>query len=595
MKKPLLQVNRLTVQINTRQVLSQVVDEVSFNIHAGEIFALVGESGCGKSMTALAINRLLPPFGYLCQGSEVYLGDLPLHLIAENQMRQVRATRIGMIFQDPSLALNPVLTVGEQVREAFHFTSCKQARIQAAQLLEQVGITQPTSFLRRYPHELSGGMKQRVVIAMALAKSPDLLIADEATTALDVTTQAQVLTLIKELNQRLQMAILFITHDLSIVQQLADKVAVMYAGQLIEQNSCATFFETPHHPYSQQLLNSIIKERSQTLTPIPGQIPPLEQAFTLCRFKPRCSCAFKNCEQNLPPLIELSATHQVRCHYDKTPLLPPAPFKKRVVEEAPGSLLLRVSDLKVVFSVKKGFFKRTYLTAVDNISFDLYEGETLALVGESGCGKTTVAKAIMQLIQAKSGVVNFQGVNLNQLSARKLKKYRQQLQMIFQDPAGAMNPRWSIKQILEEGMRAFKIGTDKSERQDRINVLLAQVGLDPAIQSRFPHQLSGGQRQRVAIARALTLGASLLICDEPTSSLDTSIQAQILNLLKSLQHDLSISLLFITHNMNAVKYLAHRVAVMYQGQIVEYGRVEQILNAPQHPYTQGLLQAVKMN
>ncbi len=607
-KETLLHVNHLTVQIHTASHVIRAVDDVSFTINRGEIFALVGESGCGKTMTALSVNRLLPENARLCEGSEIILDGLPLHQLSENNMRKVRGAKIGMVFQDPGVALNPVLTIGQQIREAM--PNSVNAKDNILSLLEKVKIADPLGCFEQYPHQLSGGMKQRIVIAMALAQSPDLLIADEPTTALDVTTQAQVLNLIKELNQQLHMAILLIAHDLGVVGQLADTVGQMYAGHMVEKAPKTEFFNKPLHPYS-QLLFAAIPEMSHAREPlaaIPGQVPLLDKEFPLCRFKGRCPYVFKACEEHKPKLIPVNEQHTVRCHWYDKAILATLPLALREMpkminikteimgDNAPDDyeVELKIENLKVYFPIRKGIFKRTvgWVKAVNDLSLTLMEGQTLALVGESGSGKTTVGKAIVRLVEATSGKIEFQHKNLLKISGSKLRSMRGLFQMIFQDPFASMDPRMQINDIIAEGMLALKIGSDEAERQERIDYLLSQVGLSPLMKERYPHQLSGGQRQRVAIARALAVGAQLIVCDEPTSALDVSVQAQILNLLKSLQEDLGISFLFITHNIGVVQYLADTVAVMYQGNIVEYGPVQWVLKDPQHPYTQRLLAAV---
>lgn len=614
----ILTVKNLTVQIQTTRDVIQPVDNVSFTLARGEIFCLVGESGCGKTMTALSINRLLPNNADLCQGTQIFLDGIPLHSLSEKKMQKIRSKRIGMIFQDPALALNPVLTVGDQVMEALaqgnsESLSKKAQKQSVIELFDEVRIPEPSLFLDYYPHQLSGGMKQRVVIAMALAKSPDLLIADEPTTALDVTTQAQVLNLIKDLNKQFKMAILLITHDLGIVGQMADNVAVMYAGHFIEQGPKEIFFDAPKHPYSKKLF-SAIPDRAQhdkTLATIPGQVPPLDRTFPLCRFKDRCQFVFKPCEQIKPKLIGLMNHQHVRCHWYDEDILKTIPSKLRIkkleacnnmsqfiesseINDDEVRVVLDVRDLKVHFPIRKGFFKRTvgHVKAVDDVSLTLQEGQTLALVGESGCGKTTVGKAILRLIEPNTGKITYDDKDLLKLSKRKLKAYRSEMQMIFQDPYSSVDPRFSVRDIILEGMIALNIGSDDEERENRVEVLLEQVGLPINIKDRYPHELSGGQRQRVSIARALAVGAQLIICDEPTSALDLSVQAQILNLLKRLQSELVISYLFITHNIGVVNYLADYVAVMYLGRIIEYGPAKAVLAAPKHPYTQALLNSV---
>ncbi len=618
--KPVLNVKKLRVQIRTPNGIVRAVDGVDFSISKGEIFALVGESGCGKSMTALSINRLLPDNAYICEGSEIYFEDTGLHLLSENKMRHIRRNKIGMIFQDPATALNPVMTVGEQVREAIQngngTSKNRSLKNQVLDILEKVRLPSPATILHQYPHQLSGGLKQRVVIAIALAHSPSLLIADEATTALDVTTQAQVLGLIKELNKTLNMAILLITHDLGIVAQMADRVAVMYAGHIIEKSSIDDFLNSPLHPYSKQLFAALPENtrHGDELTVIPGHVPSLNRDFPLCRFKERCKFSFSACEKIKPAFVTLKDEHSVRCHWYDEKIMKKIPTPLRIESlisdiklikddlafyqefeiENLDAPLLKVKDLHVHFPVKQGFFKKTigHIKAVDGVSFNLHEGQTLALVGESGCGKTTVGKAILRLVNTTKGEVIFNNTNILKLKGSKLREKRSELQMIFQDPYSSMDPRMRVTDIIEEGMIALKIGSNANERQDRIDVLLEQVGLSAILKDRFAHELSGGQRQRVAIARALAVGANLIVCDEPTSALDVSVQAQILNLLKSLQNDLSISFLFITHNIGVVNYLADFVAVMYLGRIVEYGPAQEVLRDPKHPYTQALLRSV---
>lgn len=531
---PLLTINKLQVQIDSnREMITPVID-VSLTIGVGQIFALVGESGSGKTLTALSINRLLPINAYLCEGTQIWLKDLPLHQLSEKEMQRIRGTRVAMIFQDPGLALNPVMTVGDQIKEGFIKNrdkkySNKIIREKSIELLRRVKIDDPAFCLGKYPHELSGGMKQRVMIAMALSGEPDLLIADEPTTALDVTTQAEVLNLLKEINKNTQMAILFITHDLGVVASISDVVAVMKEGKIIEQHSKQDFFTQATHPYTIKLIEAM-----------PERLPA------------------------------------------KTQQSPPEK------DEAP---ILAVKDLKVYFPIRKGIFKRTvgHVKAVDGISFELYEGETLAIVGESGSGKTSLGKAILRLLPSQAGKIYFMQTDFLELSSRKLREYRSSIQMIFQDPYSSVDPRMTVSQIIEEGMIALNIGTDEAERKDRVRVLLEEVELSPNLSERYPHELSGGQRQRVSIARALAVGAKLIVCDEPTSSLDVSVQAQVLKLLRQLQEDLVISYLFITHNMGVVNYMADKVAVMHQGKCVEYGDAQKVLKHPQDLYTQKLL------
>lgn len=618
---PVLNVKNLSIRLPVKNEWLQAVDGVDLCIYPGEVFALVGESGCGKSMTVAGITRLLPPQAQIMQNCQIMLHDVPIHELSEHAMAAVRGKKIGMIFQDPMASLNPVLSIGEQLFEAIRLgLDAKQANIQqlrqeATTLLKQVRIPDPEQILKQYPHQLSGGMKQRIIIAMALAKKPDLLIADEPTTALDVTTQAQVLHLIQTLNQTYHVPILLITHDLGVVAQMADKVAVMYAGHIIEQSPAKDFFAHPSHPYSKMLLKALPEKAKQTqaLQVIPGQVPLLTQEFALCRFKDRCPYQFKACEMDMPKLSSLNPNHTVRCHWyeaSKQSLFP-KPITLETLEQLDDSAqsnrssdnnnelratqpaLLQCHDFEVHYPIKRGILKRTigYVRAVDGIDIAIEEGQTLALVGESGCGKTSAGKALLKLIDSKGQYI-LDDRDMQRLRGRRLRKARADFQMIFQDPYSSMNPKMRIHDILLEGMQSLKIGTNKIEQEDRINVLLEQVGLNPEMKWRYPFEFSGGQRQRIAIARALSVGPKLIICDEPTSALDVSVQAQILNLLKSLQSELGISYLFITHNINVVQYIAHTVSVMYLGKIVEMGSVDEVLHQPKHPYTQALLDSV---
>jgi peptide/nickel transport system ATP-binding protein len=582
------------------------VDGLSFTIARGETFAIVGESGCGKSMTALAMLRLLPETGQITDGT-VKVDGLEVMSLPEAAMRAVRGRRIAIIFQEPATSLNPVLTVGRQIREVLerHLgLSGASARARAVELLESVGMPDAGRRLDEYPFQLSGGLKQRVMIAIALAAEPDLLIADEPTTALDVTIQAQVLDVLRKLQRDRGMAILLITHDLGVVAQMAHHVGVMYAGQLVEVAMRAQFFRTPQHPYSRKLFEALpdAAKRDGTLAVIKGQVPPLYSEFHGCRFADRCDFAWERCRAETPGLQDGGEGHLIRCHlYDaaettrraEAGILKPAP-DGTLMAPPPVDLrpLLQVRDLKVHFPIRRGLFKRTvgHVKAVDGISLDLAAGRTLALVGESGCGKTTAGKAILQLLREASGEVSFEGTRLDQLRGNALRRRRADFQIVFQDPYASLNPRMRVNDILEEGI--LSLGLAGPQTEGRILQLLDQVGLPRDARQRYPHEFSGGQRQRIAIARALAVNPKLIVCDEPTSALDVSVQAQILNLLRTLQQELSLSYLFITHNIAVVEYLAHDVAVMYLGRIVERGTTAEVLGSPKHPYTQALLSAV---
>jgi len=503
----LLSIRDLSVQIGA----ARPVAGVSFEIAKGETFALLGESGCGKSMTALALMRLLPNAARIAGGAVEFAGA-DLLARTEADMRAVRGGRIGMIFQEPATSLNPVLTVGAQIEEALRLHAGGDARARVVELLAAVGIPDPERRAGEYPFQMSGGMKQRAMIAMALAGEPELLIADEPTTALDVTIQAQVLDLLDEIKRRRGMALLLITHDLGVVARMADRVGVMRDGRLVEVAKKEEFFRAPAHPYSRTLFAA------------------------------------------LPENME-------------------APRKSAPAGRRP---LLEVRDLRVHFPIRRGVLRRTvgHVRAVDGVDLDLAAGRTLALVGESGCGKTTAGKAVLGLIPPSGGAVRWEGAPLTGLQPSRM-------QMVFQDPFGSLNPRMRIGEIVAEG----NPGADVAE-------LLRRVGLAPEMAGRYPHEFSGGQRQRIAIARALAVNPQVLICDEPTSALDVSVQAQVLRLLVELREGLGLAYLFITHNIAVVDYLADEVAVMYLGRVVERGTAEEVLRGARHPYTQALLAAV---
>jgi peptide/nickel transport system ATP-binding protein len=546
--------------------------------------------------------RLLPESGRIVSG-EVELSGVDLLSLPEAAMRTVRGRRIAMIFQEPATSLNPVLTVGAQIREVLErHTDLRGGRIDARvqSLLDSVGVPDAARRAEEFPFQLSGGLKQRAMIAMALAAGPDLLIADEPTTALDVTIQAQVLELLRDLQKKNGMAILLITHDLGIVAQMAHRVAVMYAGQMVEVAQAQRFFTTPQHPYSRKLFEALpgSSKRDSELAVIKGQVPPLTAEFRRCRFTERCDFAFDRCSAEAPGWTRITADHEVRCHLRERERAgaahaADAGSSAAVPALAPAAALLSVRDLKVHFPIRKGLFKHTvgFVKAVDGVSLEIGAGRTLGLVGESGCGKTTVGKAILQLVRAE-GEVEFGGIELTTLRRSALRAHRRDFQIIFQDPYASLNPRMRVADILAEGMASLGIEANAAARAKRVAEILDQVGLARDSVERYPHEFSGGQRQRIAIARALAVRPKLIVCDEPTSALDVSVQAQILNLLKSLQRELGLSYLFITHNIAVVEYLAHEVAVMYLGRIVERGTMEEVLRAPRHPYTQALLAAV---
>ena len=508
-----------------------VVDDISFEIRPGETFALVGESGSGKSITALSVLRLLPNNAEM-RAANISLQEQDLLNIPEIDFCRLRGRRIGLIFQDPMSSLNPVMTIGEQIAEVLHIhfqLSKSETNQRVLELLRQVEIPEPERRIHEYPHQLSGGQRQRVMIAIALAGKPDLLIADEPTTALDVTIQAQILDLLKNLQKQTGMALWLISHDLALVSNIADRIAVMQKGKIVETAGIAEFFHQARHPYSLKLL---------------AALPKME------------SCVGR-----------------------------PAQTK---------TALLSVEKFKVYYPIRKGIFKRVvgHIKAVDGVDFELHSGSTLALVGESGCGKTSLGKGLLNLIPAEAGRVLFAGVDMTQLSGETLRRQRAEMQIVFQDPFAAMNPRMLVGDIIAEGLAALRPNIGREEKQSRVAELLLQVDLPTDAALRYPHEFSGGQRQRICIARALAVEPKLIICDEPTSALDVSVQAQIIVLLKNLQKQQGLSYLLITHNLGVVAEMADEVAVMYQGKIVEHGLVEQVLLRPKHDYTRTLLAAV---
>jgi peptide/nickel transport system ATP-binding protein len=622
--RPLLSVKGLRAWLDTGDAVVRAVDGVSFDVMPGETFALVGESGCGKSMTALSIMRLLPDAGSVVAGSVGFEGRDLMHL-PESAMRDVRGRSIGMIFQEPALSLNPVMTAGDQVAEALkRHTSLEGAALEARvlELLDAVRIPDATRRRHEYPFQLSGGMKQRIMIAMALACDPELLIADEPTTALDVTIQAQVLELLGELQRTRKMSLMLITHDLGVVSGVAHRVAVMYAGQIVETAARDAFFERPAHPYSRKLFDSLPSagKRGAALDVIRGSVPRLTGEFTGCRFADRCDYAWEYCRRVAPDLYDAGNGQLARCHLfnpgaegrqDARRQTPDASARPsggagghrssliphpsaHAVEQRSSAPLLEARDLKVHFPIHKGVFRRVvaHVKAVDGVTLSIHAGRTLGLVGESGCGKTTVGKGILRLVEPTGGQVLFDGADLAHLTRSELRPRRKDVQIIFQDPYSSLNPRMRVLETLEEGMAALDVGGGRAERQARVDALLAEVGLPAEAKYRYPHEFSGGQRQRVAIARALSVEPRLIVCDEPTSALDVSVQAQILNLLKELQQRKGLAYLFITHNISVIEYLAHEVAVMYLGRIVEHGTVSEVLATPRHPYTRALLSAV---
>ena len=571
-RERVLDIRGMTVGFECDRQMIPAVRDLSLHVDRGSTVVVVGESGSGKSVTSLSIMRLIEYGGGRILGGEMRFrrtsGDvIDLAQASDETMRQVRGAEIGMIFQEPMTSLNPVLTVGEQITEAILLhqrRSVPEALKEAQATLDHVRIPDAARVMRRYPHELSGGMRQRVMIAIALSCRPQLLIADEPTTALDVTVQAQILHLIRELQREMQMGVLLITHDMGVVAESADRVVVMRRGDLVEENETRMLFAAPAHPYTRALMAAVPKLGAMSGTDLPAR-------FELVR------------EQLVEP-----AGAPVAMPDDALdpPALSDAPEKK-------PDVVLSVRELVTRFDVRSGFFSRVRrrVHAVERVSFDLYAGETLGLVGESGCGKTTTGRSLLQLVQPDSGSIYFDGVDLARRDRRSSRLLRRNIQLVFQDPFASLNPRMRIGDAIMEPMIVQGIASGR-DAQRRAATLLEKVGLDASMARRWPHQLSGGQRQRICIARALSTDPRVLVADESVSALDVSIQAQIVNLLIDLQRDLGIACLFISHDMAVVERISHRVAVMYLGQVVEIGPRRAVFENPQHAYTRKLMAAV---
>lgn len=586
----LLKVSNLSVSFKQGDSWVLALKDLNFTIARGETLSLLGESGCGKSLTALSLIQLLPENAFVHQKSQIHFQGENLLEQTEKAWREIRGRKIAFVFQEPMTSLNPVLTIRYQLQEAILSqgpldTSAIEKRVM--ELMQLVEMPTPEQKLAAYPHQLSGGQKQRVMIAMALAGNPELLIADEPTTALDVTVEAQVLALLQRLQQKLNMAMLLITHDLSVVKRMAHRVCVMYAGEIVEVADTDNLMRAPRHPYTKELLNCIpsYKKRHQDLDVIDGVVPALTEMPEGCRFKARCHHAYEACQRH-GELITINPQSQVRCHlYDNSTdhqlINQEQKHQTRGLTE-PGELRLSVDNLSVYYPIYKGLLRRHVddVKAVHDVSFALHAGQTLAIVGESGSGKTTLAQAIAGLVETTAGEINFHNIS------------QQDIQMVFQDPFSSMNPRMLVEDILLEGVVARGDKLTKKEKANKVADLLAMVGLPKQSAHRYPHQFSGGQRQRLSIARALAVSPKLLICDEPTSALDVSVQAQILNLLKTLQADLNLSYLFISHDLNVVSYLAHEILVMKSGRLVETGATAPLIESPKEDYTQRLLESV---
>ena len=599
---PLIEIKDLNVQFVTSHGTVHAVEDLSYSVYPGEMVAIVGESGSGKSVSALAVMQLLPPGTARIPKGSVRFNGRELLQLSDEEMRRIRGREIAMIFQEPMTSLNPVLRIGLQIMEPLiiHLgMDDAAARARAIELLTLVGITDPESRLNQYPHQLSGGMRQRVMIAIGLSCNPKLLIADEPTTALDVTIQAQILELMKDLSRRLDVAVVIITHNLGIVARYADRVNVMYAARLVESGTAERVFSRPLHPYARGLLGAVPRldrGRAAKLATIDGAPPNLLNPPSGCRFRPRCRFAIEKCLVD-PPLEMGEPGHMAACHrvHEIEALDPPmaraAGTQKPGVNGHDGSPILDIKHAKKYFPVRVGFLRKPkQVRAVDDVTIDIRAGETLGLVGESGCGKSTLGRLVLRLDEPTGGEIRFEDVNLAGLDREAMTAVRKKMQVIFQDPYSSLNPRMTVGQIIGEPIRVHGI-LPKPQISDRVAELLQVVGLFPYMALRYPHELSGGQRQRVGIARALAVNPRVIVCDEAVSALDVSIQGQVINLLEDLQQELGLTYLFIAHDLAVVRHISSKVAVMYLGRIVEYAPADQLFADPKHPYTRALLAA----
>ncbi len=605
---PLLELENLHTQIKLKEGVVRAVDGITLHIDQGETLGIVGESGCGKTMTALSVMNLLPVGGRITTGS-IKLNGTEISNLGDEQMRSIRGNEIGMIFQDPLTSMNPTMTVGKQIAEAVQLhrdVSKSQAMDRAVEVLDLVGMPRARERVTDYPHQFSGGMRQRAMIAMALACEPKLLIADEPTTALDVTIQKQILELIDGLRLRLGMSVMLVTHDLGVIAGRADRVAVMYAGKVAETTTTDAIFLNRRHPYTEALFEALPDEAAdarEKLYSIPGLPPDLVHPPSGCRFAPRCRYAQDRCRAEEPPLAGENPGHKFACFFpvgeaekQGLPTLPDeshrAPAQPMAANGAPhGAQLLLVEHLVKDFPVTKGAVMQRrvgFVSAVADVSFEVPRGETFGLVGESGCGKTTIGRLVVGLEKPTQGSIKIEGTDLAGMSNREYRRQRRKIQFMFQDSYASLDPRMRAGAILREPLVVQGIGSRK-EQDKRVAEMLDHVGLPRSATERYPHEFSGGQRQRLGFARALVLSPELIVADEPVSALDVSIQAQVLNLMRELQSDLGLTYLFISHDLAVVRYLSTQIGVMYLGKLVEVGPADEVYLTPAHPYTRGLI------
>ena len=579
MENKLLEFKNLVTEFHTEGASVKAVNNVSFTLSKGETIGIVGESGSGKSVTSLSAMRLIPsPPGIISGGEIVFYpedgGPTNLLELSKEEMRKFRGNDIAMIFQEPMTSLNPVFTCGDQVIEAIMLhqkLDKKAAKTLAIELFKEVQLPTPERIFNTYPHQISGGQKQRVMIAMAMSCQPSVLIADEPTTALDVTVQKTILELMQKLQKERNMGIMFITHDLGVIAELADKVVVMYKGEIVEQGSVWDIFTNPEHPYTKGLL---------------ACRPPLDKRYT---FLPTVSDFMKIDKSG--KIIDNGISVE---DFTKDLAIPNGDRKTKQEKLFSQNPVLKINSLKTYFPIKGGFFGgvNSYVKAVNGVSFDVYPGETLGLVGESGCGKTTVGRTILRLEEPTEGEIIYKGRDVVKMTTEELRAFRKEVQIIFQDPYSSLNPRMTIGNAIMEPMQVHGILNNEEERKRRVEELLAKVSLDPAHFYRYPHEFSGGQRQRIGIARALAVNPKFIICDESVSALDVSVQAQVLNLLNELKEEFGLTYIFISHDLSVVKYMSDRMVVMQEGKIEEMGDADQIYNKPDTPYTQKLIDAI---